>query len=348
MCKLTVARPAIKIVLSARERKLLLLNTAPSMQHRFVQRAKIVLLASQGKANSEISSAVGLSKISVCQWRNRYAKHGIVGLKDMSGRGRKRRLKHDQLLRVVEVACQPPADATHWSIRRLSEELRFVKKSRLQQLLKTFDLKPHQSKMWCFSNDPDFEAKKKDVVGLYLNPPKNALVICIDEKPQIQALSRKFTPMGVGVPEKRSSDYERNGTIDLFAAFCTNDGKTIGSIEQRHRAVEFLAFMQKVYATWGKKGAELHVVLDNLSTHDTDDVRNWLGQHKKVHFHFTPTHASWLNQVELWFSILERQMLKRGNFANKEDLSQKIMGFIENYNVDAKPFAWCYGQPLKI
>jgi transposase len=343
-----VARPAVKIALSVRERKLLLKNTAPSTQYRFVQRARVVLLAAKGKTNIEISSMVGLSKISVCQWRNRYAKHGIVGLKDLSGRGRKRRLNHDNLLKVVEVACQPPPNATHWSTRRLADKLKFVKKSRLQQLLKTFDLKPHQSKMWCFSNDPDFEAKKKDVVGLYLNPPKNALVICVDEKPQIQALSRKSTPMSVGVPEKRSSEYERHGTIDLFAAFCTNDGKTIGSIEQRHRAVEFLAFMQKVYAAWSKKNRELHVVLDNLGTHDTDDVRNWLGQHKNVHFHFTPTHASWLNQVELWFSILERQIINRGNFTDIEDLSHKIMKFIEDYNVNSKPFAWCYGQPLKI
>lgn len=202
--------------------------------------------------------------------------------------------------------------------------------------------------MWCFSKDPDFEAKKKDVVGLYLNPPKNALVICIDEKPQIQALSRKITPMKIGVSERRSSEYERNGTINLFAAFCVNDGKTIGSIEQRHRAVEFLTFMKKVYGIWGMKGVRLHVVLDNLATHDTDEVRDWLGKHKNIYFHFTPTHASWLNQVELWFSILERQLLKRGNFTGQKDLSKKIMKFIRLYNKKAKPFAWCYGQPLRI
>lgn len=348
MLILAMARPAAKIVLTGKERRLLNENTLPSTQYRFVQRARTILLASEGKTNAEISKEVGLSLVSVSQWRNRYVKHGIVGLKDQSGRGRKRRITHDQILEVVEVACQPPADATHWSIRRLSEKLRFVKKSRLQQLLKTFDLKPHQSKMWCFSNDPDFEAKKKDVVGLYLNPPKNALVICIDEKPHIQALSRKSSPMTVGVPEKRSSEYERNGTVDLFAAFCVNNGKTIGSIEKRHRAIEFISFMKKVYAKWGRRMMELHVVLDNLGTHDTDKVREWLGEHKNVHFHFTPTHASWLNQIELWFSILERQLIARGNFQNKEDLSEKIVQFIEKYNDKAKPFAWCYGQPLRI
>lgn len=343
-----MARTPASIILTETERKLLNENTLPSTQYRFVQRAKTILLASEGKSNVEISQNVGLSLVSVSQWRNRYAKHGIVGLKDISGRGRKRRLSHDQMLKVVEVACQPPPDSTHWSLRRLSGKLKFVKKSRLQQLLKTFDLKPHQHRMWCFSADPDFEAKKKDVVGLYLNPPKNAFVICIDEKPQIQALSRKIRPMIVGQPEQRSSEYERNGTVDLFGAFCVNDGETLGSIEARHRAVEFISFMKKVYANWGWHRKELHVVLDNLATHDTDEVNKWLGKHKKVHFHFTPTHASWLNQIELWFSILERQLISRGNFQNKEDLSKKILQFIEKYNDRAKPFAWCYGQPLKI
>lgn len=343
-----MARPAAQIVLTDEERKLLNKNTLPSMQYRFVQRAKTVLLASEGKSNEEISKSVGLSLVSVSQWRIRYAKHGIVGLKDASGRGRKRRLTHDQILEVVEVACQTPSDSTHWSLRRLSERLKFVKKSRLQQLLKTFDLKPHQNRMWCFSNDPDFDSKKKDVVGLYLNPPKNAFVICIDEKPQIQALSRRIRFMAQGQPEQRSSEYERHGTVDLFAAFCVNNGKTIGSIEERHRAIEFISFMKKVYANWGRRKTELHVVLDNLGTHDTDKVHEWLGEHRNVHFHFTPTHASWLNQIELWFSILERQLIARGNFQSKEDLSEKIMQFIEKYNDKAKPFAWCYGQPLKI
>ena len=343
-----MARPAAQIVLTDVERKLLIKNTLPSMQYRFVQRAKTVLLASEGKSNEEISKSVGLSLVSVSQWRTRYARHGIVGLKDASGRGRKRRLTHDQILEVVETACQAPSDATHWSLRRLSEKLKFVKKSQLQQMLKTFDIKPHQSRMWCFSTDPDYEAKKKDVVGLYLNPPKNAFVICVDEKPHIQALSRKIRPMIPGQPEQHSSRYKRNGTVDLFAAFCVHDGKTMGSIEAHHTSVEFISFMKKVYANWGKPEMELHVVLDNLATHDTDEVNEWLGNHKNVHFHFTPTHASWLNQIELWFSILERQLITRGSFQNGEELSQKILQFIEMYNDKAKPFAWCYGQPLRI
>lgn len=348
MCKWRMGRHPVAIVLTSEERKLLGKNTLPSVQYRFVQRARIVLLAADGKSNAEISEVVELSEVSVSQWRNRYARHGIVGLKDMSGRGRKRRLTHDQLLAIVEVACQKPADATHWSVRRLSDKLKFVKKSRLQQLLKTFDLKPHQIKTWCFSNDPDFEAKKKDVVGLYLNPPKNAFIICIDEKPLIQALERRVRPMIQGMPEQRSNEYERHGTVDLFAAFCVNDGSALGQIESRHRGIEFLSFMKKVYVRWGRKNKELHVVLDNLATHEVEEVESWLGKHRKVHFHFTPTHASWLNQVELWFSILERQLLNRGSFNDTKDLSEKIMRFIESYNEKAKPFAWCYGQPLKI
>ncbi|MFH0817390.1 MAG: IS630 family transposase [Candidatus Micrarchaeota archaeon] len=343
-----MGRPPVTIELTKKERKLLESNTLPSTQYRFVQRARVVLLAADGKSNAETAILVGLSEVSVSQWRNRYARHGIVGLKDLSGRGRKKKLTHDQVLKIVEVACQKPANATHWSVRRLADKLKFVKKSRLQQLLKSFDLKPHQNKTWCFSKDPDFEAKKKDIVGLYLNPPKNAFVICIDEKPCIQAIERTTRPMVPGMPEQRDSEYLRHGTIDLFAAFCVNDGTTYGQIESRHRGVEFLIFMKNVYAKWGKRNMELHAVLDNLSTHEVDEVNAWLKNHRNVHFHFTPTHASWLNQVELWFSILERQLLRRGSFKDVKDLSNKIMRFIEQYNKKAKPFAWCYGQPLRI
>jgi transposase len=342
-----MARPPTSIKLSAKERQLLKENLRPKMEHRVVQRAKTILLAADGLGNDEISKQVGLSTISVCHWRRRYAKHGIVGLKDKSGRGRKRRLTHDQVLKVAEMACRPPAPSTHWSLRRLSKELGFVQKSRLQQLLKGFDIKPHQSRMWCFSTDPDFEKKKADVVGLYLHPPKNAFVICIDEKPCIQAISRQIRPVRPGSPEQRDHEYVRYGTVDLFAAFRTNDGKVIGKIEARHRGIEFLAFMKDVYRRWGRSGRNLHVVLDNLATHDVDEVRTWLGRHKNVEFHFTPSHASWLNQVELWFGILQRQALERGSFSGKEELSGKIMEFIEVYNRSSKSFAWCYGEPLK-
>lgn len=342
-------KKAIQIRLSKKERALLVKNTKPSVQYRFVQRARVVLLAADCLTNNEIAKRVGLSFVSVCQWRSRYAKHGIVGLKDKVGRGRPKRLTHNQLLKVVEVACQKPNDgATHWSMRRLSQQLGFVKKSRLQEILHNFDLKPHQSKMWCFSSDPDYERKKADVVALYLKPPKNAFVVCIDEKPCIQALSRKRLQMIPGRVEKYSSRYKRNGTVDLFAAFRVNDGKVIGAIEQHHTGVEFLKFLKTVYGKWGKTNKLLHVVTDNYSTRDVEEVQQWLSKHPKVKFHYTPTHASWLNQVELWFSIIERQLINRGNFESKEDLTTKILGFIEKYNQRAKPFAWCYGQPLKI
>lgn len=341
-------KKAVDIVLSEEERALLEENTKPSTQYRFVQRARIVLLAAQGLQNQEIAKRVGLSFVSVSKWRQRYSKHGIVGLKDKVGRGRPKRLTHDQLLKIVEVACQKPEQQTHWSLRRLSNELGFVKKSRLQQVLKGFDLKPHQSRMWCFSSDPEYEQKKAEIVGLYLNPPKNAFVICIDEKTAIQALSRKILPMKQRHPEKRAHIYKRNGTIDLFAAFRVHDGKVIGQVEERHRGIEFLKFIKIVYRNWGRKKHKLHIVLDNLPTHEVEEVQNWLGKHKKVHFHFTPTHASWLNQIELWFSILKRQLLTRNSFDSKDDLANKILEFIEEYNKQSKPFAWCYGEPLKI
>lgn len=343
-----MSRPPVAITLTRQERKLLLENTRPSIQYRFVQRSQIVLYAAKGLSNNDIAGRVGLSFVSVCQWRNRYAKHGIVGLKDQSGRGRKRRLSHDQILKIAEVACQTPDNATHWSVRRLAKRLGFVKKSRLQKILKGFDLKPHQHQMWCFSNDPDYEKKKADVVGLYLNPPKNAFVVCIDEKPGIQALSRRVENMMPGKPERRSHEYKRNGTVDLFGAFRVNDGKVIGAIEERHTRVEFLRFLKTVYRSWGQHGKVLHIVTDNFGTRDTQEVQAWLSKHRKVHFHFTPTHASWMNQIEMWFSIIERQILDRGNFNGTHDLGLKILDFIQKYNKNSKAFAWSYGQPLKI
>ena len=339
----------IPIKLNKGEKNLLIENTKPHTQYRFVQRAKIILLAEEGYSNNQISVRVGLSFVSVSIWRNRYAKYGIIGLKDKVRRGRPKQLTHNQILKVVEVACKKPKDATHWSIRRLSDELGFVKKSRLQEILKGFDLKPHQSKMWCFSNDPQYEEKKADVIGLYLNPPKNAFVVGIDEKTGIQALSRKRVSMKKGYPEIYDHQYKRNGTIDLFAAFRINDGKVIGVVEKKHTAIEFLRFLKIVYNKWGRnKKMKLHIIIDNFSTHDVDEVQVWLKKHKNVVFHFTPTHASWLNQIELWFSIFQRQLIKRGDFDNPADLNKKILNFIEEYNKKSKPFAWCYGQPLKI
>lgn len=341
-------RPPISITLSREERKLLKDNTRPSVQYRFVQRARIVLYAAKGMSNNDIAKRVGLSFVSVCQWRNRYAKHGIVGLKDQAGRGRKQRLTHNQMLKIAEVACTTPKEATHWSLRRLANELGFVKKSRLQKILKGFDLKPHQHQMWCFSDDPEYEQKKADIIGLYLNPPKNAFVVCVDEKPGIQALSRRVEKMVKGMPELRSHEYKRNGTVDLFGAFRVHDGKVIGAIEQHHTRVELLKFLKLVYRTWSCRGKVLHIVTDNFTTRETEEVQVWLSKHKNVSFHYTPTHASWLNQIEMWFSIIERQLLKRGNFTGTADLSVKILNYIEKYNKRAKPFAWCYGQPLKI
>lgn len=343
-----MSRPPVAITLTREERELLRENIRPSVQYRFVQRSRIILYAAKGFSNNQIAKKVGLSSVSVCQWRNRYAKHGIVGLKDQTGRGRKRRLTHNQLLKIAEVACQTPDNATHWSVRRLAKKLGFVKKSRLQKILKGFDLKPHQYQMWCFSNDPDYERKKADVVGLYLNPPKNAFVVCVDEKPGIQALSRRVEKMTFGKPERRSHEYTRNGTVDLFGAFRVHDGKVIGTIETRHTRGEFLRFIKTVYRSWGQHGKVLHIVTDNFGTRDTQEVQEWLSKHPTVLFHFTPTHASWLNQIEMWFSIIERQILNRGNFDGTSDLGMKVLGYIQKYNKTSKPFAWCYGQPLKI
>lgn len=219
------------------------------------------------------------------------------------------------------------------------------------------DLKPHQFRMWLFSSDPEFETGQADIVGLYIDPPKNAFVICIDEKTEktgIQATelvhsNLPMKPMKPGRVEKREFGYKRHGTVALYAAFKVHEGKVFGKTEERHTHVKFLGFVKEVYARWGRRGKDLHFVLDNFATHKVEAVTEWVKNHPSVHLHFTPTHASWLNQIELWFSILSRQMLSKRSFKSRTDLAEQLLAFIQEYNKTCKPFAWTYkGKPLKI
>lgn len=212
------------------------------------------------------------------------------------------------------------------------------------------DLKPHQFKMWLFSSDPEFESKQADIVGLYLHPPKNALVVCLDEKTGLQANSPTHDklPMTPGRVERREFGYKRHGVLALYAALKVHEGEVFAKTEEKHTHVEFLGFLNEVYAHWGQD-KELHIVMDNFSAHKTKEIVRWVEEHGSVHFHFTPTHASWLNQVELWFSILSRQLLSKQDFESVPDLTKQLLAFIEEYDKTAKPFAWTYkGEPLKI
>lgn len=342
-------RPFTQIILTKEQREKLKENLKPTTQYRFVQRVNIILLAANKLNNKEISSRVGLSVVAVSHWRIRFAKKGIEGLNDLPRSGKPCKYGHDDRLKIVNVACKPPSLKTRWTVRELAKKTK-ISKSHLHRIMHELDLKPHQFRMWLFSNDPNFEEKQADVVGLYINPPKNAFVVCLDEKTGLQATSptHKKIPMKQGCLERREFNYKRHGVLALYAALKVHEGKVFAKTEKKHTQIEFLSFIKKVYNKWGRK-KELHFVIDNFSSHKTDKINKWLEKNKKVHFHFTPTHASWLNQIELWFSILSRQLLSKKDFKSVKDLTKQVLKFVEEYNKNSKPFAWTYsGKPLKI
>lgn len=342
-------RPFTQIVLTDVQRRQLKENLKPTTQYRFVRRVNVILLAAGGGNNKQIAEKVGLSVVAVSHWRTRFAKHGLEGLDDLPRSGKPCKYGHSERLRVVNIACRPPSLKTRWTVRELAEKTG-ISKSHLHRIMHELDLKPHQFRMWLFSNDPEFETKQADIVGLYLNPPKNSFVVCLDEKTAMQATSptHEKLPMKPGEPEKREFGYKRHGAIALYAALKVHEGKVFGKTEKQHTHVEFLSFVKEVFKKWGRRH-ELHFVMDNFKPHRHPDVMKWLEKHKTVYFHFTPTHASWLNQIELWFSILVRQLLSKKDFKSLNDLTKQVLKFIEEYNRKAKPFAWTYqGKPLKI
>lgn len=347
-----MGRPATPIQLTEKEEQALRQLLHPTTQYRYVQRARTILLAAEGRSNKEISEMVSLSTVAVSHWRTRFSKHRLDGLKDRPRSGKPARLGHKERLEIINKACSPPGLKTRWTVRELSKSLGFsISKSHLHRIMHELDLKPHQFRMWLFSSDPEFEAKQADIVGLYIDPPKNAFVVCLDEKTGIQATEplHKKLPMKPGRVERREFGYRRHGTLSLYAAFKVHEGKVFGKTEERHTHVEFLGFVKEVYARWGRRGKDLHFVLDNFSAHKVEAVVEWVEKHPKVHLHFTPTHASWLNQIELWFSILSRQVLSKRRFKSKTDLAEQLLAFIEEYNKTCKPFAWTYkGKPLQI
>lgn len=349
-----MSRPPTPINLSESEQhELERLARKPTAEQRLAQRAKIILLAAEGHTNDYISSIVNIHPVKISKWRKRFATQRMNGLKDKPRSGRPLVYGHEARIAVIKKACKPPPAGSHWSVRDLERELKSrvgISKSQINEILRKVDLKPHLVDMWLNSNDPDFEAKETDIVGLYLNPPENALVISVDEKTQMQTLTptHPSKPMIPGSPEKREFNYKRHGVSSLFAALLVHDGTVIADIKERHRHQEFLDFIKLIHRRT-PSNMELHIIVDNLSAHKHADVFAWVKKHNRAHLHFTPTHASWLNQIELWFSILARKVLKRGFFKSKEDQARQIMAFIEEYNKNAVPFAWTYaGKPLSI
>ena len=303
------------------------------------QRARIVLLAADGEANYAIADRVGVSRPTVNLWRARYVERGMAGLNDEQRPGRPRSLDRS---RVIAATLTPPPDSlgiSHWSSRLLATRLG-VHHSTITDIWAEYGVRPWRADTFTFSTDPELEAKVVDVVGLYLAPPENAIVLCVNEKSQIQALDRtqKALPMQPGHAEQRTHDYIRHGTTTLFAALEIATGKVTGICKQRHRHQEFLVFLKHVARAYPK--VELHLVMDNYATHKHAEVKAWLAANPRIHVHFTPTSGSWLNLVEVWFSMIERQAIHRGTFTSVRDLTGKIRAFITGWNRRTHPFIW--------
>jgi transposase len=340
---------AVEIELSDEERTSLeAIVRSPRSEQRMVRRARVVLAAADGIANRRIAVEAGLSERKVGVWRNRFAEHRLDGLRDLPRPGKPPVYDHDKRLEVFKTACSdPPEGETHWTVRSLAKAVG-VGKSQTHEILSQADLKPHQVRSWLTSLDPAFDTKRADVCGLYLAPPENAIVVSLDEKTSIQARQqiRKELPMQPGKPARREFEYKRHGVQALLAALLVHTGEVIGEVYDRNSRVEFLDFLDRLESEI-PAGKEVHAILDNLQVHKTPEVNAWLDAHPRWTFHFTPTHASWLNQIELFFSILTRRLLRRGIFTSKDDLRDQLLAFIEHYNPTAKPFAWTYqGKPL--
>lgn len=305
-------------------------------------------MAAKGLRNDLIQKELSVSKPVVSKWRTRFAKMGLDGLRDAPGRGRKRKYGAEIRHRIAALACtEPPAEVgTHWSVRAIARHLG-VAMWLVQEVLSAEKIKPHRYKYWKTSADPDFEPKMMAIVGLYLNPPDNAVVLSVDEKTSIQALDRTqpLLPMKPHLIERRSFEYKRNGTASLLAALEVHSGEVRGKCIDRNDSDTFISFAEGLLRAY--PGRELHVILDNGSSHRSKKTKSWAATKDRLHLHFTPTHASWLNQIEIWFGILSRRVIRRGVFTSRADLVAKIMTFIEAYNRDSKPFKWTYtGDPL--
>jgi transposase len=310
-----------------------------SVRAGLAMRAKVVLAAADGEGTSAISRRLGVSRPTVIQWRDRYAAAGLAGLDDAARSGRPKMV--DDAAIIAATLVPPPArlGVTHWSSRLLAHELS-IGHATIARAWHRYGVQPWRRETFKFSTDPELEAKVRDVVGLYLNPPEKAVVLCVDEKSQIQALDRTapILPLRPGLPEKATHDYRRHGTTTLFAALEIATGKVTDACYDRHGKAEFLDFMKKVARAYPRR--ELHVVVDNYHTHKHAEVAAWLAKNPRVTLHFTPTSGSWLNLVEVFFGIITRQAIRRGTFTCVKELVTAISNFIDGWNDRCQPFTW--------
>lgn len=327
------------------------MSRSQKLERRYVERATVILLSHKGKTLDEIILDTGLSRRSVNKWRNRFRSKGIDGLKDAARPGKRPTITPEQKALVVQKACEKPTGGyTNWSQKRIAKDVG-ISQSKVHQILKAADMKPHKLEYWCGNSpDPEFEQKMVNIVGLYMNPPENAIVLCVDEKTQIQALDRTQPelPLRSGNPKRQTATYKRHGTVALIASLAVHTGEITAKTMKSNNAVNFLSFLKKLDRTYRHK--TLHIIVDNLSIHKNATINAWLKNKRKIKIHYTPTYSSWLNQIEIWFNILSKDVLKGGIWQSTQQLSNQLIEYIKTYNeTRAKPFEWTYsGNPLTI
>src|ERR1700680_1399727 len=314
-----------------------------------VMRSRMVLLLADGVAYQKIQDLLDTTAPTIARWKRRFLQHRIAGLIEELHPGQQPSVRTPKLQAKVLAAIKegPKDGSTHWSCRKLASRFH-VSKDTIQRILAQADVRPHRLERYMASDDPDFETKAADVIGLYLNPPQHAVVFCVDEKTAIQALDRKdpVLPLSPGRAERHGFEYFRHGTLSLYAAFNTKTGEVFGKTAARHTSAEFVAFLTDIVIDQ-PRGKEIHVIADNLSAHKSPQVQDFLAEHPQVHMHFTPTYSSWLNQVELWFAKIERDVIAQGVFTSVPDLKRKLMRYIRKYNEQPKSVKWKYFDPTR-
>jgi transposase len=337
-----MGRPKRKIELTEEERsELLALTQRKKTAQQIAARARVVLACASEDDNKDIAVRLGVSRQMVCRWRGRFAEGGIAALYDEPRPGAPKTISDKMVEKVVVATLEStPKGETHWSTRSMAKNVG-LSHGTIAKIWHAFGLQPHRSETFKLSKDPLLIPKVRDIVGLYMNPPDHAVVLCVDEKSQIQALNRTqpLLPLRPGMAERRSHDYERNGTTSLFAALDIQTGKVIGELHRRHRSIEFRKFLMTIDAQV-PADQTVHVVLDNYGTHKAPLITNWLKRHPRFVMHFTPTYSSWLNQVERWFADLTNKAIRRGSHNSVKKLEADIRAYLDAKNADTKPFVW--------
>lgn len=341
---MALGRPKAELVLSDEERETLgRWARRPKSSQQLALRARIVLACGRGLTNTEVTRELGVTMPTVGKWRQRFVERRLDGLLDEPRPGAPRKITDAAVERVITKTLESkPKNATHWSTRSMALSTG-LNQTAISRIWRAFALQPHRSETFKLSSDPQFIDKVRDIVGLYLNPPDRAIVLCVDEKSQVQALDRTqpLLPLEPGRPERHTHDYARHGTTSLFAALNVATGKIIGRCHRRHRHQEFLKFLEQIDETIPlTSGVEIHLVMDNYATHKTPRVRRWLARRPRYHPHFTPTSASWLNQVERFFAEITEKRIRRGAFRSVGQLEQAIVAYVKHHNANPRPFIW--------